>query len=169
MDTLTAISTRKSVKKYIYKPMSDCDLEKIIKAGLEAPSAMNLRPYEMYVITNREILVSLSKVQPAKKMLENASSAILILGLREVNHEECYLHQDCSAVTQNILLASHALNYGACWLGIRTDGEVHQVIAKMFSLTDKLLPVSLIAVGYPDGEFKPKEGRYPSNQVKIFK
>ena len=166
MKELQSIYSRTSVKRYSYRPFDNHVIESITKAGLSAPSAMNLRPYTIYVVKNKDILEKIAALSPSKAMLKDASVAMLVVGDFSINPDNNYLQQDCSAVTENILLAAHQLGLGACWLGVNpSKPDFYNALANIINIDEHKLIVSLIAIGYPDGEFLPKPDRYTKNQI----
>ena len=82
-------------------------------------------------------------------MIREASLAIAVCGDLALQKHEGYWIQDCSAATQNILLAAHALGLGAVWLGVHPCEDRVESTRKLFSLPENVLPLCLIAVGYP--------------------
>ena len=166
METLKAIRTRTSVKNYLEKPVDDAIITKVINAGLEAPSARNLRPYKVFVIKNRHVLMDIASLSPAKLMLNKAPVALCVVGDSLINSDVFYLQQDCSAVTENMLVAANSLGLGTCWLGVSPNSqEFHDKLAKILELDNNHIIVSLVALGYASGDFKPKEGRYTRNEI----
>ena len=164
---LEALKTRVSVKRFTNEEVSIELINEIIMAGLSAPSARNIRPYEILVIKNREILDAIAQLNPAKLMLQKAPVCFAIVGNLEANPDSDYVTQDCSAVTENILVAAHALGLGACWLGItRANAEFYKSINQLLELGENSLVVSLVALGHPDGEFFQKPDRYTKEQVR---
>jgi len=97
-------------------------------------------------------------------MLREASVAILVCGdLSEEKHGGYWI-QDCSAATQNILIAAHAKGLGAVWLGIYPRKERIDGMRKLLGIPEHVVPLSLISIGYP-AEQKPPANRY--NAFKI--
>ena len=86
---------------------------------MHAPSARDNRPWEFIVITDRQLLDTLSLVRPYWIMLKNAPAAIVVL--RHVVHYTsptvAFSVQDCAAATENLLLAAHDAGLGGVWLG----------------------------------------------------
>ena len=70
--------------------------------------------------------------------------------------ELSYLLQDCSAATENLLLAAHALSLGGCWLGVHPRADRVDGIRRLFGLPEKIVPVAAVAVGWPAEEFKAR-------------
>jgi SagB-type dehydrogenase family enzyme len=74
-----------------------------------------------------------------------------------------YALQDTAAMTQNILLASHALGYGSCWVGAFNEDEVRKVL----KIPENMRPVSIIPVGNIEGEVPKSRLRKSINEVVI--
>jgi nitroreductase len=165
MDTLKAIFSRRSFRKYSGKEVSDADLDTILKAAMYAPSARNKQPWHFVVIRKREILDSLGTAHPYGKMLTEVNAAILVCGDLNLEESESYLLQDCSAATQNILLAAHELGLGSVWMGIQPRMDRISAVRALIRLPGHIYPVSLIAIGYPDEE-KEQPERYLAERVK---
>jgi len=164
MDALKNIFTRRSIRKYTQKPITEEIIKDLIDAGMHAPSARNHQPWHFVVIDNRAILDQLSEVPPHAKMLKQAPLAILICGDKNIQEEEGYIIQDCSAATQNVMLAAHARGLGTVWLGIYPRGERMLKVSELLEIPDHVLPVSLISIGYPD-EQKETPDRYKDERV----
>jgi len=115
-----------------------------------APTARNLRGWHFIIIDSKDLLKQLSEVHPYGKMLAHASLAILVCGDLNIEPSEAYNAINCSAATQNILLAAHELGLGAVWLGIYPRTERAEGMKTVLKLPDHVLPVALISIGYPD-------------------
>lgn len=166
MNTLEGIFTRRSIRKYTDKEITSDQVEMIIKAGMYAPSASNQQPWHFIVINDRKILNKIAEVHPYAKMLTQAQLAILVCGDENLELSKGYWVVDCSASTQNMLLAVHELGLGAVWLGIHPREERKNEIRKIFNLPVNIQPMSLISIGYPAEEkemperFKPERIHY---------
>ncbi len=151
MEALEAIFSRRSVRKYTADRVSQEDVQVLLKAGMQAPSAKNEQPWHFVVIDQREMLDAIPAFHPASKMLLDAPVAILVCSDRTLETKRASWLQDCSAATQNILLAAHALGLGAVWLGIFPDSERVFGMQDLLNLPKYVRPVSLVAVGHPAG------------------
>ncbi|MDA3954963.1 MAG: nitroreductase family protein [Bacteroidales bacterium] len=166
MEIIKGILTRRSIRKYTDKQISEEQIETLLKAGMYAPSASNQQPWHFIVIKDREILNKIAEVHPYAKMLTQAPLAILVCGDQNLELSKDYWVVDCSAATQNILLAAHDLGLGAVWLGVHPRIERKADIRKIFELPNHIQPMSLISIGYPDEEkemperFKPERIHY---------
>lgn len=164
MDILTAITTRRSIRKYTSQPVSDEQINIILRAGFCAPSAKNKRPFHFIIVKDKEILASLPGDNPNAFMVPNASCAIIICGDTNVQGMKEFIYEDCAAATQNMLLAIHGLGLGGVWCGVWEKGDFKKNLIKKLELPLKIQPVALIALGYPD-EIRPVNPRWEDNKV----
>ena len=166
MEALETILSRRSIRKYIDKQVGDEAIVIMLKAAMSAPSANNHQPWEFVVITDRKQIDALAKAHPYAKMLFEAPLAILVCGdVSKVDHLG-YLPLDCSAATQNLLLAAHALGLGAVWLGVYPREERISALRTICSLPDNIEPIALISIGYP-GETKAPSQRFDKAKVRL--
>lgn len=155
---LENILNRKSVRNYIKgKEITDEQIEKILKAGMAAPSARNLQPWEFIVVKDRKILDSLAEKSPHGKMLSDASAAIIVAGNMNIEGVSDFWIQDTSAVTQNILLEVEALGLGAVWIGAYPKKDRANMIKEELKLPEHIVPLNIISIGYPTGKDQPKD------------
>ena len=154
------ILNRKSVRQYTAQDIAKENIDTIIKAGMAAPSAVNLQPWEIVLITNKKILNELSKKHPYASFTKNASVAIVVCGNSEISPD--YWVQDCSAVTENILLATESLGLGAVWCGVYPNQDRISAVQQILKLPKHIVPLNLIPIGYPKGENLPKQKYNPS-------
>ncbi len=159
MNTLECIEKRISVRAYLPHVMSQDDIKKILKAGFEAPSAMNRRPYELIVNTDNAFWTEFQKEKPTCAIAATASLTVLVIGDSNKNPTMEFLLEDASTVSENMLLAATELGYGSLWAGIKFDSDFYHKLIKEFSLPDGYLPISLLIFG------KEKQ---PKSQVDRF-
>lgn len=120
MDFLDVIMSRRSIRKYKKDKVPESHVIKILEAAMNAPSRKNERPWHFVLIDNRKILDKIPSFHPNSKMLYEAPMAILVTGDLNIT-KDIFITIDCSAATENILLAAHSLGLGACWLGVYPD------------------------------------------------
>ncbi|MEN8226015.1 MAG: nitroreductase family protein [Bacteroidota bacterium] len=164
MDAMKVILGRRSIRKYTDKAVSEEVVHDLLNAGMHAPSARNIQPWEFIVVDDRVLLDKLSVAHPYGKMLKQASLAILVCGDRKLQEVEGYIIQDCSAVTQNIMLAAYANGLGSVWLGMYPREKRMQDIGALLGIPEHILPVALISIGYPD-EIKEVPDRFNADKV----
>ena len=151
---LENIAERKSVRKYLNKSVEEDKIDAMVKAGMAAPSGMDRRPWEFVVVTDREALDSMAAKLPYAKMLTNAPLAIVVCG---DTTRSSYWYLDCSAATQNVLLAAEALGLGAVWTAAYPYEDRIDVVRQNTGLPENIVPLCVIPIGYPDVPQKAKD------------
>lgn len=161
---LEEIRKRRSIRKYKDEPVSDEQLEALLRSGMQAPSARNLQPWVFVESRNRELLERVPEVHPYSGMVPSAGAVILVCGNTEIQNEAGYIIEDCSAAVQNILLEAVNQQLGAVWLGVYPRAERMSGISELFGLPEHILPVALVSIGVP-GEEKYFEDRFDPAKV----
>jgi nitroreductase len=161
---LDIIRTRRSIRKFIDKPVSDEDIESILRAAMASPSAGNLQPWQFLVIKDREILDKVPDIHQYAKMASESPVAIVVCCDTSKKVREGFWIQDCSASSQNILLAAHALGLGAVWCGIYPNEERTKDFQKLLEMPEDVYPVNIIPIGYPAEEKEPSD-RYEKERI----
>lgn len=160
-NALEMIFGRKSVRKYLNKPIEEEKITSLLRAGMAAPSGKDARPWSFVVVTNRGALDSMANQLPYAKMLVQAPMAIVVCGDPKISS---YWYLDCSAAAENILLATEALGLGAVWTAAYPYENRIQVVRKYTELPEDLVPLCVIPVGYPDGQQKVKN-KFDVNKI----
>jgi len=163
---LDLILSRRSIRKFTDEPVPHEILVDLLKAGMAAPSARNLQPWAFIVVTDRVLLDSLGNALPYAKMLSTAGAAIVVCGdmnKAATNTKTDYWVQDCSAATENILLATEALGLGAVWTAAFPYDERINPVRRVLNLPENLIPLNVIPIGHPTGEDTPKDKWKPEN------
>lgn len=164
METLQAIYERRSIRKYTNQDVSIDTIKKLLKAAMYAPSARNEQVWDFIVVRDSEKLLKITEVQHYSNMLKEAKVAIIVCcNLKKIKYQGYWI-QDCSAATENILLAAHALGLGAVWLGVYPNSDVVEGVSKIFDLPQQVIPLSIISIGYP-AEKRTTKDRYNENVV----
>jgi nitroreductase len=164
MDALDALMTRRSIRTYDTKPVPKDLVQKLLSAAMNAPSAGNQQPWQFVVIDDRETLEELSRIHPHGKMLAHAPLAVAVCADTAHEKHKGYWVQDCSAATQNLLLAAHACGLGAVWLGVYPREERMKGIAEFIKMPGYIVPLSLISIGWP-AEKVAAASRYAQTRV----
>jgi len=164
MDALQAILSRRSIRNYDKKPISDDLVKSLLKAAMSAPSAGNEQPWHFIIIDDRSIVSKIASFHNHAEMLKNASLAILVCGDINLDKHNGMWIQDCSAATENILIAINAQGLGAVWLGIYPRKERVNGLTNLLKLPENIIPFSLISIGYP-AEKKPESDRYNESRI----
>lgn len=163
-DVIKNIMTRTSIRKYTDQPIKKADIETLLRAGMAAPTAVNKQPWHFVAVTDKAKLKELSGGRGG--MLEQCALAIVVCGNMEKampGKAREYWVQDCSAATENILLAAHALGLGAVWTGGYPMEDRMATISKALKLPETIIPLCTIVIGYPAESPTPKDKWKPEN------
>lgn len=166
MSEYGALLKRRSIRKFKQEKVSDEMIQKILTAGMAAPSAHNNQPWEFIVVRDKKTLSDLSGLCKYWRLLKDADFAIVVVAnLRNYNCEyRDFFIEDCSASTQNLLIATTGEGLGAVWLGCYPVEEYMEGVRPLLQIPTELLPFSLVACGVP-AEEKPAHNEYYPNKV----
>ncbi len=167
-DCLKMIYTRRSIRSYAEKEISDEDITKILRAAMQAPSAGNQQPWHFIVVKNRETLKKMSEAFTFGQMLPNAAAAIVVCFDPKLSRYPFeMLVQDCSAATQNILLAARMLGIGSVWLGVYPKKDRIEKLRQILGIPDDIYVLSVVSLGYPrsESEFYEAQDRYKEERI----
>ena len=160
------IMTRTSIRAYTSQTIPADTIEILLKAGMAAPTAVNAQPWHFVVVNSKEKLAELSGANPRAGMLKQAPLAIVVCGNMDKAMQgkaREYWIQDCSAATENILLAAHALGLGAVWTGAYPMEDRIEPLKKTLKLPESIIPLCVIVIGHPDEQPQPKDKWKPEN------
>ena len=163
---LETIMTRTSIRSFTERPVSADTIELLLRAGMAAPTAVNKQPWHFAVVTDRAVMDSLGGNGRQSQMWKQSPLAIAVCGDMEKALEgpaKDFWIQDCSAATENILLAAHALGLGAVWTGCYPMEERIANVSKVLNLPENLVPLCVIVMGYPAESPEPKDKWKPEN------
>ena len=177
---LSSIMARRSVRKYLDKPVEHEKLEVIVKCGINAPSGMNRQPWIVRVVEDQKLIADVNEVfkqenpeqvardKDFKNMFRNAPNLICVCTPANGGGE-----LDAGLLGENMMLAAQSMGLGTCCLG----GPVRFLLSneKCKFFLDRLdIPADyklnyILAIGYPDEqpEAKPRDAskvKYISNR-----
>jgi len=167
---LSSIMARRSIRKYLDKPVEHEKLEVIVKCGINAPSGMNRQPWVVRVVEDQKLIADVTEVykqenaemvkrdKDFKNMFRNAPNLICVCTPANGGGE-----LDAGLLGENIMLAAQSMGLGTCCLG----GPVRFLLSneKCKFFLDRLdIPANyklnyIIAIGYPDEQpdAKPRD------------
>lgn len=165
MTDLDFIFSRRSIRRFTAELVSEDQVKLLLEAAMAAPTAINLQPWHFVVVDDPDKLADLRKLLPFGKM--QAPLAICVCGnlgsVKKLVTERFWV-QDCSAATENLLLAANALGLGAVWCGVHPIHRLESSIRSALNLPQSVIPLNVVFVGHP-AEEKPARTQY--NQAKI--
>lgn len=154
---MSIIQKRRSIRKFVGRPVEDEKIDRLVEAALRAPSSMGKMPWSFFVVRDRRLLEKLSgaKVHGAS-FLKNAGLGILVCADSEIS--DVWI-EDAAIASTYIFLAAESMDLGACWIQYRKrnhseDITSEEYISDLLDLPERLRVLSVIAIGYP-GESKP--------------
>ena len=160
---MNAIFTRTSVRSFENKPVETEKVEKMLRAAMAAPSAGDQRPWEFYVVEDREALAKLAACSPYAGCTKNAPMAFVACSRKQARFPE-NIQMDMSAAVENLLLEAVELGLGAVWLGIAPLEDRMTAVAKVLDLPESLDAFAVIPCGYP-AKTEPQEDRFEEARV----
>ncbi len=166
MEALEAILTRRSIRKYTDAPVGDEVVTELLRAAMAAPSAGNQQPWHFVVVRERGLLEGIASFHPYGAMAREAAVAIVVCADLKLEQRPGFWVQDCSAATENLLLAAHARGLGAVWLGIHPRPERIEATRKLFVLPEHVVPLAIVPIGHPAEDPGPVD-RYNPRRVHV--
>jgi nitroreductase len=166
MEAMEAILSRRSIRRYTQDPLPEEAIRRVLEAGMAAPSAGDERPWHFVVITDKEMLAAIPGFHSLARFVPTAAAAILVcadVALSKYPPADWWV-QDCSAATQNILLAAHATGLGAVWLGVHPEKVRIDGFRALCRLPDSIVPFSLVSLGFPAVR-KEREHRFDPSRI----
>ncbi len=167
---MSLIQKRRSIRRFLAKPIEDEKIEMLIEAALRAPSSRGLNPWEFIVVTERDLLEKLSSAKThGSEFLKNAPLGIVVCA----DEDRCDVWvEDCSIASTFIFLASESMGLRSCWIQIRermhSDSRTSEAyVAEVLDIPSRLKVESIIAVGYPD-EKKPPHKKEELQYEKVY-
>ena len=173
---MDVLLTRTSIRSFTGDPVSQEQLETLLKAGMAAPSAMNVQPWRFVVVRDKDQMAEVFGNGPRSGMFTTAGAVIVVCGQTsfmskpfgqpdapETLQPNIFWYEDCSAAAENILLAAHALGLGAVWTAGYPAEERTAPIAAALGLPDDVKILCVIPVGVPAENPAPKDKWNPDN------
>ena len=159
-NALSVIHNRKSVRNFTGEPVTEMELDVLLKAAMAAPSAVNCQPWEFIVVTERRTLDALGDALPYAKMIYKAGAAIVVCGVPANAHKQMleYAVIDSSLASQNLLLAAESIGLGAIWTAAYPYPDRMESVRTILQIPSDIIPLNVIPIGHPTGadQFKDK-------------
>ncbi len=162
-DAFSVIHARKSVRNFTGAPVVRADLERIIRAGMAAPTAVNMQPWSFVAVMERKALDELAAGLPYARMLTRAGAAVVVCTepKRAYEGSRDMAVIDASLAGENILLAVEALGLGGVWTAAYPYADRMSHVRTVLNIPEEVIPLNVIAIGIPAGQDKPKEKYRP--------
>ncbi len=161
LDMLEAIRKRCSVRSYAETPVSEEDLEAILEAALSAPTANNVRPWHIVVVTEAEKRAALAKVHQWAGFC--AEAPVVLAFCADADKQPHWWIEDSCAALENALIQAADLDLGTCWVGIRGGSgeagpgpEREDLVREILDIPEEMRVLGLVSLGHPSGDTGPK-------------
>lgn len=158
------ILTRTSVRQFTAEPVTEAQIDTLLRCAMAAPTAVNSQPWEFIVVTDRALLDTIASRFPNVRISENVQVAFVMCGNMQKTFTPApdFWVDDLSAATENMLLAAHSMGLGAVWCGIyHTGREIG--LQEVLGLPEHIVPLCVVPVGHPAENPEPKDKYKPEN------
>lgn len=165
MELQDVLQARRSIRKYTQEAVSKEEIDILMHAAMSGPSACNKMPWDFYVVSDETVLEKLRNATQYSNI--KAPLAIVVCGnlSRALPMQLApFWIQDCSAATENILLAATDMGLGTVWCGIHPQKRAEKRVSEALGLIEKQIPLNIIYVGHPD-ETKESRDQYKEKCV----
>ena len=166
MSLIDIILTRRSIRRYAKKEISKVELNKILETGRLAPSSSDRQPWHFIVVTDPEIK---KKIAQTGDSLFIKDAPVIIVGCGLIGDDytqkwgTTWAIIDTSIALQNMTIAAWAMGVGSCWIGDFSEDEVKALLG----ISDDWKIISLLALGYPAEQPKPRKSK-PIEEIVSF-
>ena len=160
---MNSIFHRVSVRRYQDRPVEKEKILAVLKAAMQAPSAINQQPWEFFVVTDRDMLKRLADACPYGKMVATAPVAIVAAYRSDCSLQE-YVHIDLSIAMENLWLETDAQGLGGVWIGTAPIANRMRAVEKAIGIPSGLRAFAVFPFGYP-AEERPQQDRFDERRI----
>lgn len=175
MDVDECVRGRRSVRNYLEKPVEREKIEKILDAGVNAPSAMNRQPCRFTVVEDRKKILELSgktknnlgllgfglNLAEMVKIKEDVIfyNAPLLILVSAPKDKDSWGRIDSALAAQNMMLSAYSMGLGSCYIGFAISLNNDREVLKDLGVPEDHEIMAPLIFGYPKEWSKPKEKR----------
>lgn len=164
MTPLDCLLSRRSIRHYTPQPVSPEMERALLDVFFRSPSAADARPWHLLVLDDRDLLRTLADRMPHCEMLREAALGLAVIADPALEKIPGFWAQDCSAATENLLIAVHGLGLGGVWIGLHPVPGREEAMRDLLSIPPGKIPFSLVALGHP-AETLPPENRFDPSRI----
>lgn len=157
---MNPIFERTSVRAWKDQSVETDKIDQLLKAAMVAPTAVNERPWEFYVVTDEKVKKELSEISPYSHFASQAPVLLAIVMNKDRNFPQ-YTGVDGGICVENIWLEATDLGLGTVCLAVYPEEDRMEKMAAILNLPPYMVPFALMPVGYPAKEPKPKDNDQP--------
>lgn len=155
------ILKRRSIRAYTDDPVTEDQIRAMLQAAMAAPSANDIRPWVFIVVRDPARRRALAQTHRWAQMCEGAPVVIVVVGDPAASD---HWVEDCSAATENLLLAAIGLDLGTVWVAVYPREQCEAYVREELGIPGQLRVLCLVPVGHP-AETKPPRTRYDESRV----
>ena len=145
------IMRRGNTRKFTETPVTDEEIQSILKAAMQARTAGNQTPWHFIVVRNQALIKALAHNNMTAGPIRKAPVVLLLLSdTRGLKFPES-APMDLAAAAQNILTEAEHLGLGTLWISVYPHEDRIRHIRSLFELPIEVTPFCLIPIGHPDG------------------
>lgn len=178
METLEAIKTRRSIRKYLDTPVEPEKLQAIFEAVQQAPSWSNMQCWHLVAVTDKAVRQKISdlsfvesffstygyKSNPAQKAL--AQAPVVLVACADparsgLLHDQQYYMTDMGIATQNLMLAAHDLGLATVFVGVFHEEQLKALLG----IPAEIKIIGMFPLGYSAAEAKGGPSRRALNEI----
>jgi len=151
METLNCIKSRRSIRLFLDKEISQELIDKILISAIAAPSSMDCQPWHFVIVKDKEKKKLLANLKTEDNQQHILTAPVIIVVCVDKNKSPSRYVEDGVCATENILLATHDLGLGAVYVtGFKiSNPETEKIIRKILNLPDQIIPITILPIGYP--------------------
>ncbi|MCL4386667.1 MAG: nitroreductase family protein [Cyanobacteria bacterium] len=177
-EVLEVIKKRRSIRKFIDKPVEEEKIKKIIEAARFAPSATNKQPWRFIMVTNKELISKIAENCLGFINRYASTAPLLVIGCsarkRSVVQKLAdkiigvdFGIVDVSIALEHMVLEAQELGLASCWIGWFNEGKLKHIIKE---INPQWSVIAVLAIGYHDKSYIPRERKLlPEEEVIIRK
>ena len=164
MKVFDAIKKRRSVRRYLDKPIEEEKIRAVLEAGRLAPSAKNLQEWRFIIVKSRKVKEKLAHA--ANEQIFVGQAPVIIVACAETDEHVMSCGQLCYPINvaialDHISLAAVELGLGTCWIGAFDEAKVKAILG----IPDEVRVVELMPIGYPAYQDVKEKDRLPLKKI----
>ena len=178
-ELLSIIKDRRSIRKWLDKPVEEEKIDKILTAGIYAPSACNSQKTKFCVIREKILVNEITKNSPPHFSKNCPNKIVMVLfdlqkphplgfDFRKPHPYSRFIWQDTAAAMMNMMIMSEALGLKTCWVSVSPleFGDSERKIVRILKIANKYKLTSLLFLGYGDQEVDINSAKHYGVPIK---
>lgn len=152
MSVYELVQRRRTIRRFLQKPIPLITLRKIVDSGRMGPSAMNLQPWEFIIVYDRELVKAIFEHtnwagylprEQGRPQPQQAPTAFIAV-LKNERYSSKWSNHDIGAAVENMILVALEHGIGSCWIG----SVDRPAVAALLEIPDHFEIDSVLALGY---------------------